>query len=82
MVCSILGDIDVVCNSIDIKDCHQIKGERTIIKFSSRRKSSGVLNKIGKHGFNDEQGSTSLKASAPTTADYGLNVKVFSKTRL
>ena len=45
MVCSILGDIDVVCNSIDIKDCHQIKGDRNIIKFSSRRKSSGVLNK-------------------------------------
>ena len=60
-VCSILGDTDVVCNSNDIEDCHRIKGDRTIIKFSSRRKSSEVLNKkkklknldIGKYGLND-----------------------------
>ena len=30
-VYSILGDIDVVCNSNDIEDCHPIKGDRTII---------------------------------------------------
>ena len=56
-VCSILGDIDVVCDSSDIEDCHQIKGDRTIIKFSYRIKSSEVLNKkkieIGKYGLND-----------------------------
>ena len=60
-VCSILGDIDVVCDSNDIEHCHPIKGDKTIIKFSSRRKSSEVLNKkkklknldIGKYGPND-----------------------------
>ena len=59
--CSILGDINVVCDSSDIEDCHGIKGDRTIIKFSSQRKFSKVLNKkkklkkldIGKYGFND-----------------------------
>ena len=29
-----------------------------------------------------DQGSTSMKASASTTTDYGVNVKVFGKTRL
>ena len=60
-VCSILGDNDVVCDSNDIEDCHRLKGGRTIIKFSSRRKSSELLNKkkklknlnIGKYGLND-----------------------------
>ena len=60
-VCSILDDIDVVCDSNNIEDCHRIKGDRTIIKFSSQRKSSQVLNKtrkhkhldIGKYGLND-----------------------------
>ena len=60
-VCSILGDIDVVCDSNNIEDCHRIKGDRTIIEFSSRRKSSEVLNKkkklknldIEKYGIND-----------------------------
>ena len=28
------------------------------------------------------QGSTSMKASTPTTADYEVNVKVFGKTSL
>ena len=42
-VCSILGDINLVCDSNDIEDCNRIKGDRTIIKFSSRRKSSKVL---------------------------------------
>ena len=61
-VCSIFGKIDVVCcDSNDIEDCHRIKGDRTIINFSSQRKSSQVLNKkkklknldTGKYGFND-----------------------------
>ena len=60
-VCSILGDIDIVRDSNNIQDCHWIKGDRTIIKFSSRRKSSEVLNKekklknldIRKYGLND-----------------------------
>ena len=60
-VCSILGDIDVVCDSNDIEDGHRIKGDRTIIKFASRKKSSEVLNNkkklknldIGKYGLND-----------------------------
>ena len=29
-----------------------------------------------------DQGSTSMKASAPATADYEVNVKVFGKTKL
>ena len=65
-VCSILGDIGVVCDSNDIEDCHRIKADRTLMKFSSRRRSSEVLNKkkkfkhfdIGKYGLND--GPTSL----------------------
>ena len=74
-VCSILDDIDVdidvVAESNDIEDCCRIKEHRVIIKFSSRRKSSKVLNKekkltnlnIRKYGLN-----------------YGENVKVFGKT--
>ena len=72
-VCTILADIDVVCDSNDIEDCHRIKRDRTTIKFSSRRKSSEVLNKkkklkildIRKYGLNEDQGSTSMKPSAP-----------------
>ena len=44
-VCTFFGDINAVCDSNDIKDCHRIKGDITIIIFSSRRKSSEVLNK-------------------------------------
>lgn len=40
-VSSILDDLDVICNSNDIKDCHLVKGDR----FKSQRKSSKVLNK-------------------------------------
>ena len=29
-----------------------------------------------------DQRSTSMKASAPATTDYGVNVKVFGKARL
>ena len=80
----------VACDSNDIEDCHRIKGDRTMIKFSSRRKSSEVLNKkkklknldIGKLVLMMDQGSTSMKASAPTAADYGVNVKNFGKTML
>ena len=43
--CSILGGINVVCDSNNIEDCHRIKEDRTISKFSSRRKSFEVLNK-------------------------------------
>ena len=86
-VCSILGDIDVVCQSNYIEHFHRIKGDRTIIKFSSRRKPSEVLNKkeklknldIGKYGLNDR---SRMKASAPTSVDYRVNVKGFGKTRL
>ena len=61
-ICSILGDIDVVCDSNDIEYCHRIKGDRVIIEFNSRMKSSEILNKkkklkdldIGKYGLNDE----------------------------
>ena len=86
-VCSILGDIDVVCQSNYIEHFHRIKGDRTIIKFSSRRKPSEVLNKkeklknldIGKYGLNDR---SRMKASAPTSVDYGVNVKGFGKASL
>ena len=44
-VSTFFGDINAVCDSNDIKDCHRIKGDITIIIFSSRRKSSEVLNK-------------------------------------
>ena len=72
-VCTISADINVVCDSNDIEDCHRIKRDRTTIKFSSRRKSSEVLNKkkklknldIRKYGLNEDQGSTSMKPSAP-----------------
>ena len=42
-VCNILNEIDVPCGSEDLEDCQRIKGDRTIVKFSSRRKSSEVL---------------------------------------
>ena len=38
-VCNILNEIDVPCGSEDLEDCHRIKGDGTIVKFSSRRKS-------------------------------------------
>ena len=44
-VCNILNEIDVTCCSEDLEDCHRIKDDRTIVKFSSRRKSSEVLRK-------------------------------------
>lgn len=60
LVCSVFGDIEEVCNSNDIEDCHWIKEKTTIIKFSSQKKSSEALNKkkklknigMGKYGLN------------------------------
>ena len=80
-VCSILGDINLVCDSNDIEDCHRIKEDRTMIKFSSRRKSSEVLNKKKKLKYLDiesmvsvmDQGSTSMKVSVHNTANSGVN---------
>ena len=43
-ICSILGEIDVVCDSNNNEDFHRFKGGRTIIKFKSRKESSKVLN--------------------------------------
>ena len=40
---NILNEIDVSCGPEDLEDCHRIKGDRTIVKFSGRRKSSEVL---------------------------------------
>ena len=42
-VCNIINKIDVPFGPEDLEDCHRIKGDRTIVKFSSRRKSSEVL---------------------------------------
>ena len=44
-VCNILNEIDHPCGPEDLEDCHRIKGDRSIVKFSSRRKSSKVLRK-------------------------------------
>ena len=41
--CSILNETDVPCGPEDLEDYHRIKGDQTIVKFSSRRKSSEVL---------------------------------------
>ena len=42
-VCNILNEIDISCAQEDLKDCHRIRGNRTIFKFSSRRKLPDVL---------------------------------------
>ena len=44
-VCNILNKIDVPHGPEDLEDCHIIKGDRTIVKFSSRGNSSEVLRK-------------------------------------
>ena len=44
-MCNILNEIDVPFGPEDLEDCHRIKGDLTILKFSSRRKSSEVLRK-------------------------------------
>jgi len=38
----------VICEDTDIEDCHRIKGDRTIIKFSSRRKVKEVFSNKNK----------------------------------
>ena len=50
-MCNILNEIDVPFGPEDLEDCHRIKGDRTILKFSSRRKSSEVLRKKKKKTF-------------------------------
>ena len=35
-VCNILNEIDVLCGSENLEDCHRIKGDHTTIRFSSR----------------------------------------------
>ena len=54
-ICNILNEIDVPCGPEDLEDCHRIKGDRTIVKFSSRRKSSEALRK--KKKLKDTDGS-------------------------
>ena len=82
-VCNILNEIDVPCGPEDLEDCHRIKGDRTIVKFSSRRKSSEVLRKKkklknidgSKFDFNAEVKLYIKKVSAHITEDYGENVR-------
>ena len=50
-MCNILNEIDVPFGPEDLEDCHRIKGDLTILKFSSRRKSSEVLRKKKKKTF-------------------------------
>ena len=54
-VWNILNEIDVPCGSEDLEDCYRIKGDRTILKFRSRRKSSEILRK--KKKFKNSEGS-------------------------
>ena len=89
-VYSILGEIDLVCQPNDIENCHRNRKERAIIKFSSRRKSSEVLNKkkklkhldIRKHVVNDESRIYINESLHPYYGGLLENVKFFGKTRL
>ena len=82
-VCNILNETDVPCDPEDLEDCHRTKGDRTIVKFSSRRKSSEVLRKKKKlknidgykFDFNAEVKLYIKKVSAHITEDYGENVR-------
>ena len=65
-VCNILNEIDVPCGSEDLEDCHRIKGDCTIAKFSSRRKSSGVLHEMKK-----------LKNIDGSKFDFNAGVKLY-----
>ena len=69
----ILGDTGVVCNSNNVEDYHWVRGDRPIIKLSSGRESSKVLNKKKKLN-----GSSTY--SNPPTVDYGENLKFLGKT--
>ena len=44
-VCNILNEIDVPYGPEDLEDCHKIKDDHTMVKCSSRRKSSEILHK-------------------------------------
>ena len=85
---SILGEIDIVCDSNNIEDFHRFKGGRTIINFSSRRESSRVLNKKKKLKICILESMASImgqeamvmKAFAPNSVGYGENVRVLGKT--
>ena len=63
---NILNEIDVSCGPEDLEDCHRIKGDRTIVKFSSRRKSSKVLRKKKK-----------LKNIDGSKFDFNAGVKLY-----
>ena len=63
---NILNEIDVPCGPKDLEDCHRIKGDRTIVKFSSRRKSSEVLRKKKK-----------LKNIDGSKFDFNAGVKLY-----
>ena len=69
----ILGDTGVVYNSNNVEDYHRVPGDRPIIKLSSGRESSKVLNKKKKLN-----GSSTY--FNPPTVDYGENLKFFGKT--
>ena len=64
--CNILNKIDHLCGPEDLEDCHRIKGDRTIVKFSSRRKSSKVLRKKKK-----------LKNIDSSKFDFNAGVKLY-----
>ena len=70
---NIQSDTGVVCDSNNVEDCHQVWGDRPIIKLSSGRESSKVLNKKKKLN-----GSSTY--SNPPTVNYGESLKVFGKT--
>ena len=80
-VCNILNEIDVPYGSDDLEDCQRIKGDRIIVKFSSRRKSSEVLCKkkklknIDGSKFVFNAGVWSPYYRAHITEDYGENVR-------
>ena len=65
-VCIILNEIDIPCGPEDLEDCHRIKGDCTIVKFSSRRKSSEVLHK-----------KKNLKNIGGSKFDFNAGVKLY-----
>ena len=65
-VCNILNKIDVPYGPEDLEDCQRIKGDHTIVKFSSKRKSSEVLHKKKK-----------VKNIDGSKFDFNTGVKVY-----
>ena len=65
-VCNILNEIDVPFGPKGLEDYHRIKGDRTNVKFSSRRKSSEVLRKNKK-----------LKNIDGSKFDFNAGVKLY-----